>query len=127
MFIFFFLLRGCNFIIDLHYFKQLAVVANEISCSGYVYFGEHLKFVSGNLDSWFVDIFNIDVSDCIFDLFIIDVDQVTDQSLFKEFLILQHDNETKMSKTKLLSHVDTRVLLPGMVEGQISVPFLLRI
>lgn len=48
---FFFLLRGCNFIIDLHYFKQLAVVANEISCSGYVYFGEHLKFVSGNLDS----------------------------------------------------------------------------
>lgn len=74
-----------------------------------------------------MDIFNIDVSDCIFDLFIIDVDQVTDQSLFKEFLILQHDNETKMSKTKLLSHVDTRVLLPGMVEGQISVPFLLRI
>lgn len=55
---------------------------------------------------------------------------MTDQKLFDEFLMLQYDNETKVSQMKL-RHVDTRVLLPGIqtyvVEGQISVSFLLRI
>lgn len=37
------------------------------------------------IDSWFADIIDIDMPDRIFDLFIIDVDQVMNPSLVEEF------------------------------------------
>lgn len=40
-------------------------------------------------------IINLDTPKCIFDPFIIDVDQVRDPSLVEEFLMSQHGDESK--------------------------------
>lgn len=57
----------------------------------YIYFAEHLKCVSDDLESRVANVINIELPEWIFDPFINNVDQVMSPSSGEEFLILGHD------------------------------------
>lgn len=61
----------------------------------YLYFTEHLKFVSDHLETQVANVINIELPEWIFDPFINNVDQVMNASSCEECLILVHYNEAK--------------------------------
>lgn len=68
------------------------------SSNDYVYFIEHLKFVSDDLESRVANVINIELPEWIFDPFINNVDQVMNASSCEECLILVHYNESKTAE-----------------------------